>query len=149
MGKRSILLLIAFLGDTCRFLLILALFTLTFNVSSAYIPDFNAMRYGVIPYSLFLAPLAIFPLMVFFLWHDEECGGFSKLYFAGKLICVTAEIFWSVRNIRFYEIIFMLSSEHYAQIISVCSTPALVVWDALSMLFVKKAIASSKGGQIK
>jgi hypothetical protein len=62
---------------------------------------------------LYAAPLALFPLMSFFLWLDrEKYGPFAWLYAAGKIISICAVLIYAVPAFGgFLAVFLMLDAE--------------------------------------
>ncbi|MDR2864641.1 MAG: hypothetical protein LBV68_03410 [Spirochaetaceae bacterium] len=95
MQKRPLLCLVIAGYDVFRFIVMITILTLFAAVSNA-----NG-RSGLqsIPFLVYAAPLAIFPLMAFFLWYDNlSYRPFAFLYIAGKTIGIVAVFIWIYVN---------------------------------------------------
>ena len=95
MQKRSWVCLIVSLYDFCRFLLLSAALALIAAPPQNSLETLTALRLEAIPLPLFMAPLALFPIMAFFLWFDLDASRSSiRLYTAGKILSVVAAAAW-------------------------------------------------------
>lgn len=135
MRTRSVLLCAAVFGDVCRFLLLLIIL-----LFSAALPrgegTFIIQRSSDVFIPLFLAPLALFPIMAFFMWHDSEVCGFGRLYAAGKILCVIAAIVWSIKHISPANLFLLMQIQDVQLIILNCAVPGIMLWDVFSLVLI-------------
>jgi hypothetical protein len=83
-----------FLYEMLR-LLILALFFAFFS------PLEGAVKGGIFPFLVYVAPNALFPLMTLFMWlGPKDYRNYLPLYMAGKVIAVAAFYGWGIFALR-------------------------------------------------
>jgi hypothetical protein len=118
--------LIMFLYDTARFFALFVLFV-------ALEPQVNPADNYFAGKLLYAAPLALFPLMAFFLWLDrEKYSPFVYLYAAGKIISVCAAAVAVISSFR--ELLTMFLFADAKKIIVNITVPVLTFLDLLFVI---------------
>ncbi|GMO49451.1 MAG: hypothetical protein Ta2G_06380 [Termitinemataceae bacterium] len=122
--------LLIFLYDMAR----LGVFLLMIRLTNT---DANISDLFLFPLSAYAAPLALFPIMTFFLWQDsEKYHPFASLYAAGKIIncCAMIVPFAIWLKTAFVSIPFWTNSKLLFNVL----VPILILLDVLSVLIIRR-----------
>jgi hypothetical protein len=136
MKKRPVLYLLTAVYDFWRFIAFAGFWALAGvaarNSGGSLTISGGALQLDIIPIPMFLAPAALFPLMIFFLWFDySKYRPFAPLYAAGKLIGVIAGAVWVWQNISPNLIVLMARFGQWRHFFLAVAVPVSVVLDAV------------------
>lgn len=89
---------------------------------------------GTVPFLVYAAAPAIFPVMTFFLWQDRDVyRPFSSLYIAGKLISIVAVVIWCYFNWSLNALVLFARFSPGRDILFQFTIPLLSLLDVLSI----------------
>ena len=138
MQKRSFLCIITAIYDFCRFFVLLLLMVMVNsrpNGSSALSGSYSAL--GNLPFMLYVAPLALFPIMSLFLWYNFEASkGFIRLYITGKILSIVAAASWSITRLSPRSLFIILRYGDLWQIFDSCIALILLFGDILTIALI-------------
>jgi hypothetical protein len=161
MQKRSFVCLIVSLYDFCRFLLLSGALALIAAPPKNNIETLTGIRLEAVPLPVFMAPLALFPIMAFFLWFDLDASRYSiRLYTAGKVLSVVAAAAWLYHYPPVRAPLALIlpggsAGENLIKLFFAYAVPLIAVFDAASIALVQISVkrraragsASERGGE--
>jgi hypothetical protein len=116
--------------DLLRFLVI------TTALLAAASASTNA-QIDALPPLLYASAHALFPFMMFFLWHDEQrYGAFKMLYVAGKALCAIAFFAWYFLNHKYAALFVYLRFADMRAILSSLIFPIIAILDIITAALV-------------
>lgn len=107
--------------------------------------DFN--RLGGIPFLAYAAPLALFPLMAFFLWWN--CAlyrPFLNLYVAGKALGLVAVGVWAFRTKPWMNVFFFVRAGMGNDALLLLALPLVSCVDVLSIIAMLAVCGKGRAG---
>jgi hypothetical protein len=146
MRKRSFVCLVVSLYDFCRFLLLSGVLALIAAPSKNNVETLTGIRLEAVPVPLFMAPLALFPIMAFFFWFDLDASLNSlRLYTAGKILSVVAAAAWIYHYPPPRAPLALIlqggsAGENLLKLFFAYVVPLLAVFDALSIALVQMRV---------
>jgi hypothetical protein len=136
MQKRPFLCFILTIYDIFRWMLMTVLLLAAVGAAEkGIVPGGGFSKLNMIPYLIYAAAPAIFPLMMFFMWQDSDVyRPFSGLYIAGKIIGIVAVVVWCFFNWSFSGSVLLIRFGTGREILFRFIIPLLSLLDLLSVL---------------
>ncbi|MDR2481663.1 MAG: hypothetical protein LBD07_05160 [Spirochaetaceae bacterium] len=142
MQKHSLSCFIVTVCDVCRFIALLGIF-MSMSASLSNIVDLNTAinRLEIMPFLIYTAPLALFPIMSFFLWQEPQSSrNFARLYIAGKVLSVVASVVWIVRiSVPIEDLLLAVRFVKGSQLFFMLAALSIALWDVISIVLVAAA----------